>query len=31
MLIDDNAQIFKNTLDYEMMSVDKIDYISKDH
>ena len=31
MLIDDNAQIFKNALDYEIINVDKINCISKDH
>ena len=31
MLIDDNAQISKNTLDHKVMSINKIEYISKNH
>ena len=31
MLIYDNSQISKNALDYKMINVNKIDYISKDY
>ena len=31
MLINNNAQIFKDTLDCKIMSVNKIDYISRNH
>ena len=31
MLIDDNAQISKDTLDHKMMSINKIDCILRDH
>ena len=31
MLIDDNSQISKDTLDYKVMNVNWIDYISKNH
>ena len=31
MLIDDNAQISKNTFNHKVMSINKIDYISKDY
>ena len=31
MLIDDNTQIFKNAFNHKVMSVDKINYISKNH
>ena len=31
MLINDNAQIFKNAHNHKIISVDKIDYISKNH
>ena len=31
MLINDDTQISKNTLDYKIMNVNKIDCISRDH
>ena len=31
MLINDNSQISKDTLNYKMMNVNWINYISKDH
>ena len=31
ILIDDSAQISKDTLDYEVMSINKVDCIMKDH
>ena len=31
MLINNNAQISKDTLDYKVMDINKIDYIMRDY